>query len=142
MLCTRTTDPGFIAGIITFVMVAFRTAWPAFAYSIEDDGEARRTYAYVLTYLVLGPMAILFLAPFAWLVSAAFQPMSEIFSSSPHWIPKNPTLAGFKGFLNVGHLTKAQQGQGDGQEAHGRSAGKVDARILAEFHRPGPPRAR
>src|SRR3954453_4795921 len=41
-----------IAGVITFVMVAFRTAWPAFAYSIDDDGEAKRTYAYVLTYLL------------------------------------------------------------------------------------------
>jgi O-antigen/teichoic acid export membrane protein len=41
-----------IAGVITFVMVAFRTAWPAFAYSIEDDGEARRTYSFVLTYLL------------------------------------------------------------------------------------------
>jgi len=38
--------------VITFVMVAFRTAWPAFAYSIEDDREARRTYAFVLTYLL------------------------------------------------------------------------------------------
>jgi multiple sugar transport system permease protein len=68
----------------------------------------------LLTYLVLAPMAILFLAPFAWLVSAAFQPMGEIFSSTPHWIPEHPTLAGFKGFLNVGTLTKAQQGQGHG----------------------------
>src|SRR5204863_1501933 len=42
-----------IASVITFVMVAFRTAWPAFAYSIEDDREARRTYAFVLTYLLL-----------------------------------------------------------------------------------------
>ena len=41
-----------IAGVITFVMVAFRTAWPAFAYSIEDDNEARRTYSFVLTYLL------------------------------------------------------------------------------------------
>lgn len=41
-----------IAGVITFVMVAFRTAWPAFAYSIEDDGDARRTYSFVLTYLL------------------------------------------------------------------------------------------
>jgi O-antigen/teichoic acid export membrane protein len=41
-----------IAGVITFVMIAFRTAWPAFAYSIEDDREARRTYAFVLTYLL------------------------------------------------------------------------------------------
>jgi O-antigen/teichoic acid export membrane protein len=41
-----------IAGVITFVMVAFRTAWPAFAYSIEDDREAKRTYSFVLTYLL------------------------------------------------------------------------------------------
>jgi O-antigen/teichoic acid export membrane protein len=41
-----------IASVITFVMIAFRTAWPAFAYSIEDDREARRTYAFVLTYLM------------------------------------------------------------------------------------------
>jgi O-antigen/teichoic acid export membrane protein len=41
-----------IAGVITFVMVAFRTAWPAFAYSIEDDRDAKRTYSFVLTYLL------------------------------------------------------------------------------------------
>jgi O-antigen/teichoic acid export membrane protein len=41
-----------IAGVITFAMVAFRTAWPAFAYSIEDDREAKRTYSFVLTYLL------------------------------------------------------------------------------------------
>src|SRR6266568_3905193 len=38
-----------IAGVITFVMVAFRTAWPAFAYSIVDDRDAKRTYSFVLT---------------------------------------------------------------------------------------------
>jgi O-antigen/teichoic acid export membrane protein len=42
-----------IASVITFVMFAFRTAWPAFAYSIEDDGDARRTYSFVLTYLLV-----------------------------------------------------------------------------------------
>jgi O-antigen/teichoic acid export membrane protein len=41
-----------IASIVAFIMLAFRTAWPAFAYSIEDDGEARRTYSFVLTYLL------------------------------------------------------------------------------------------
>ena len=40
-----------ISSAIVFMLIAFRTAWPAFAYSIEDDREARRTYAYVLTYL-------------------------------------------------------------------------------------------
>jgi O-antigen/teichoic acid export membrane protein len=41
-----------ISSVITFVIIAFRTAWPAFAYSITDDREAKRTYAFVLTYLL------------------------------------------------------------------------------------------
>ena len=41
-----------IASAMVLLLVAFRTAWPAFAYSIDDDREARRTYAYVLTYLL------------------------------------------------------------------------------------------
>jgi O-antigen/teichoic acid export membrane protein len=40
-----------IASVTVLVLTAFRTAWPAFAYSISDDDEARRTYGYVLTYL-------------------------------------------------------------------------------------------
>ncbi len=40
-----------IASALTLLLVAFRTAWPAFAYSIEDDGEAKRAYGFVLTYL-------------------------------------------------------------------------------------------
>jgi O-antigen/teichoic acid export membrane protein len=42
-----------IASAIMLLLVAFRTAWPAFAYSIEDDSAARRTYGFVLTYVLL-----------------------------------------------------------------------------------------
>jgi O-antigen/teichoic acid export membrane protein len=41
-----------VASAMVLLLTAFRNAWPAFAYSIRDDSEARRTYAYVLTYLV------------------------------------------------------------------------------------------
>jgi O-antigen/teichoic acid export membrane protein len=41
-----------ISSAVLFLMIAFRLAWPAFAYSIEDDREAKRTYSYVLTYLL------------------------------------------------------------------------------------------
>jgi O-antigen/teichoic acid export membrane protein len=41
-----------ISSAIVFLLFAFRTAWPAFAYSIEDDRDAKRTYPYVLTYLL------------------------------------------------------------------------------------------
>ncbi len=60
-----------IASVIVFLMTAFQLAWPAFAYSIRDDGAARRTYAYVLTYLLFitcwMSLALGSLAP--WLVS-------------------------------------------------------------------------
>jgi O-antigen/teichoic acid export membrane protein len=41
-----------ITSVVVFLFVAFQTAWAAFAFSIEDDREARQTYGYVLTYLV------------------------------------------------------------------------------------------
>ena len=42
-----------VASVIVFLMAAFQLAWPAFAYSIEDEHIAKRTYAFVLTYLML-----------------------------------------------------------------------------------------
>ncbi len=41
-----------ISSVIVFLMTAFQLAWPAFAYSIRDDNAAKRTYSYVLTYLL------------------------------------------------------------------------------------------
>jgi O-antigen/teichoic acid export membrane protein len=41
-----------IASAMVLLLTAFRAAWPAFAYSIDDDEEAKRSYAYVLTYLL------------------------------------------------------------------------------------------
>jgi O-antigen/teichoic acid export membrane protein len=41
-----------IAAVLVFFLWAFRLAWPAFAYSIKDDAEAKRTYGFVLTYVV------------------------------------------------------------------------------------------
>ncbi|MEJ7567930.1 MAG: lipopolysaccharide biosynthesis protein [Gaiellaceae bacterium] len=59
-----------IASAMVLLITAFRTAWPAFAYSIEDDDEAKRTYAFVLTYLVAAAswlaLALGLLSP--WLV--------------------------------------------------------------------------
>jgi O-antigen/teichoic acid export membrane protein len=65
-----------IASAMVLLLTAFRMAWPAFAYSIEDDGEAKRTYAFVLTYLVVIAswlaLALGLLAP--WLVRLLTQP--------------------------------------------------------------------
>jgi O-antigen/teichoic acid export membrane protein/glycosyltransferase involved in cell wall biosynthesis len=42
-----------ISSAMVLLLTAFRTAWPAFAYSIESDAEASETYGWVLTYLTL-----------------------------------------------------------------------------------------
>lgn len=69
-----------IASAMVLLLTAFRTAWPAFAYSIEDESEARRTYAFVLTYLVAlaswVALALGLLAP--WLVRL-LSPSNEAF---------------------------------------------------------------
>jgi O-antigen/teichoic acid export membrane protein len=58
-----------ISAALLFVLAAFRTAWPAFAYSIPED-EAKRTYGFVLTYVTFfscwGALALGLGAP--WIV--------------------------------------------------------------------------
>ena len=69
-----------IASAMILLLTAFRTAWPAFAYSIEDEEEARSTYAFVLTYLVAlaswAALALGLLAP--WIVRL-LSPANEAF---------------------------------------------------------------
>jgi O-antigen/teichoic acid export membrane protein len=73
-----------IASAMVLLLTAFRLAWPAFAYSIEDDREARRTYAYVLTYLVLlttwVATGLTLLSPWLveWLTAPAFETASRV----------------------------------------------------------------
>ena len=42
-----------LSSAILLLVIAFSMAWPAFAYSIEEDDRARRVYAFVLTYILL-----------------------------------------------------------------------------------------
>jgi len=91
-----------IAAVITFVMVAFRTAWPAFAYSIEDDREAKRTYSYVLTYLLAltswAALALGALAP--WLVRLLTDPRYQR-------AEKGVALLAFAGAVYAGYVVLA-----------------------------------
>jgi O-antigen/teichoic acid export membrane protein len=41
-----------ISSAMVLLFTAFQVAWPAFAYSIEDEKAAKRAYSYVLTYLM------------------------------------------------------------------------------------------
>jgi O-antigen/teichoic acid export membrane protein/glycosyltransferase involved in cell wall biosynthesis len=65
-----------VASAMVLLLTAFRMAWPAFAYSIKEEREARRTYAYVLTYLTVVTawvaLALTLLSP--WLVDLLAAP--------------------------------------------------------------------
>ncbi|HUF00937.1 MAG TPA: lipopolysaccharide biosynthesis protein [Gaiellaceae bacterium] len=73
-----------LASAMVLLLTAFRMAWPAFAYSIEDEREARRTYAYVLTYLVLlatwVATVLALLSPWVvdWIAAPAFAESSRV----------------------------------------------------------------
>ncbi|MBD0329570.1 MAG: carbohydrate ABC transporter permease [Thermoleophilia bacterium] len=56
----------------------------------------------VALYAVLVPFSIVFIAPFAWLVSSSLKPLGDIFVWPPQWIPENPTLANYELFLGLG----------------------------------------
>jgi O-antigen/teichoic acid export membrane protein len=91
-----------IASVITFVLIAFRTAWPAFAYSIEDDREARRTYSFVLTYLLA-------LASWAALALGALAPWWTELLTDPKYqrAEKGIALLAFAGAIYAGYTVLA-----------------------------------
>ncbi|HEV3486724.1 MAG TPA: carbohydrate ABC transporter permease, partial [Vicinamibacterales bacterium] len=62
-------------------------------------------------YAILVPGSIIFVAPFAWLVSSSLKNLGAIFSWPPDWIPDDPTLANYKLFLGVGVEEDARSAQ-------------------------------
>src|SRR3954452_3520674 len=92
-----------IASVITFVIIAFRTAWPAFAYSIEDDREARRTYSFVLTYLLA-------FASWAALALGALAPWwTRLLTGGPQYARAEKGIAplAFAGLIYAGYTVLA-----------------------------------
>jgi multiple sugar transport system permease protein len=67
--------------------------------ALPKPRKARLTPGRVLRYLVLTAIAIIFVAPFVYILVASFEPLSKMFRYPPTWIPSNPTLANYKGFL-------------------------------------------
>ena len=73
-----------IASALVLLLTAFRLAWPAFAYSIDDDTAARRTYAFVLTYLIFVTTwvatGLALLSPWIvrWIAAPAFESSSRV----------------------------------------------------------------
>ena len=55
----------------------------------------------LIVYLLLTTGAIIFIAPWIWMVSASFQPIGKIFNWPPNWIPETFTLINYQKFLKA-----------------------------------------
>ncbi len=91
-----------ICSAMVLLFTAFQVAWPAFAYSIEDEKSAKRAYSFVLTYLM-------FIAAWAAVGLSLFAPwLAHLLGRNPGYWPAAdaiPALAYssvfFAGFIVV-----------------------------------------
>jgi multiple sugar transport system permease protein len=65
----------------------------------DRDGSNRFSIWHLWIYLILITGVIIFTAPFAWMVSASLQDVSQIFQWPPRWIPHDPTLDNYARFF-------------------------------------------
>lgn len=72
---------------------AVQSSLPASARTQRPGQQSRRTQrtlTRLLTYLVVTAGAIIFLVPFAWMLSSSLKPLNQIFADPPVWIPRPP----------------------------------------------------
>ena len=58
----------------------------------------------VYTILIVG--AILFTAPWVWMISASFQPRGDMFNWPPTWWPEHFTLKNYQNFLDAAGIAR------------------------------------
>jgi multiple sugar transport system permease protein len=58
----------------------------------------------IVRYAILIAGAIIFVAPFAYMLTASLQPEGRMFQNPPQWIPTQPTLENFKTFLGISKI--------------------------------------
>ncbi len=54
----------------------------------------------IFTFIILGFGAVLMIAPFLWIIQAAFGDTTEVFKLPPRWLPANPSLENFEDVFN------------------------------------------
>ena len=96
-----------IASAMILLLTAFRTAWPAFAYSIDSEDEAKTTYGFVLTYLVVistwVATALALLSPWLvrWLAASQFADASQLARASRVVGPLAFSTVAFAGYIVI-----------------------------------------
>jgi multiple sugar transport system permease protein len=71
------------------------------------QAEWRQSFWNAVVYAVLIAGVVIFVAPFAWMVTASLQDVGDMFSWPPRWIPRSPDLDNYALFFqqaNVGRL--------------------------------------
>src|SRR5215216_2811131 len=58
----------------------------------------------LVVYILLFGGAVLFVAPFAWMVSASLQDVGDMFRWPPSWIPLDPSFKNYAKFLQTPNL--------------------------------------
>jgi multiple sugar transport system permease protein len=59
-----------------------------------------------VVYILLLTGALLFTAPWVWMVSASFQPRGDIFNWPPTWLPEHFTLDNYHDFLEAAGIAR------------------------------------
>jgi multiple sugar transport system permease protein len=58
----------------------------------------------LVVYVLLLAGAVIFVAPFAWMITASLQNVGDMFRWPPIWIPRNPTFNNYVKFLSLKNL--------------------------------------
>jgi multiple sugar transport system permease protein len=72
----------------------------------STDRILRDAGGYLIIFLLLVGGSVLFMAPWMWMVSASFQPLSDIFNWPPTWIPEEFTLRNYENFMKAQGLAR------------------------------------
>src|SRR5215204_746797 len=58
----------------------------------------------LVVYILLFAGAVLFVAPFAWMVTASLQDVGDMFRWPPNWFPVAPSFKNYNKFLRTPNL--------------------------------------
>jgi multiple sugar transport system permease protein len=58
----------------------------------------------LVIYILLAGGAIIFVAPFAWMITASLQNVGDMFRWPPNWIPRHPSLNNYIKFLHAENI--------------------------------------
>jgi multiple sugar transport system permease protein len=87
-------------------VVARERSRPAAATGVRRPVDWRGALGKLLIYAVLIAGAVIFVAPFAWMVTASLQDVSDMFRWPPQWIPRSPDLENFALFFQQANIVR------------------------------------